>query len=152
MTIRFAELLCNRAAVVAWLGYRTPHMVGPQALTPGSADEAAPELRRFVGELGAAKPASRICVLCHSFGTVVCARAARGLRAAGIVLYGSPGTGADSVAGLHTRATVWAGRTGAPGRMPSPGSNIYRDPTNPGHPTPSITTPDRPQPPCESGE
>ncbi|MGW6740288.1 alpha/beta hydrolase [Streptomyces sp. NPDC055025] len=98
------------AAVIAWLGYKTPGTVSPEALTPGRAHDAAPRLRDFLGELSVAKPAARTTLLCHSYGSVVCALAAPAARTAGIVLYGSPGTGADSVGDLHTTATVWAGR------------------------------------------
>ncbi|WP_406071310.1 alpha/beta hydrolase family protein [Streptomyces sp. NBC_01020] len=104
--------LGSGAAVVAWLGYATPATVSPTVLTTGRADDAAPVLRRFVGELGGAAPAARISLLCHSYGSVVCGRAAPGIDAAGIVLYGSPGAGRSSAAALHTRATVWAGRGG----------------------------------------
>ncbi|WP_028812121.1 alpha/beta hydrolase [Streptomyces flavidovirens] len=102
--------LGGRSAVIAWLGYRTPATVSPQVLTPGRADDAAPALRRFMAELAAAKPTARTSLLCHSYGSVVCGRAARGLEVADIVLYGSPGTGAGTAAGLRSRATVWAGR------------------------------------------
>ncbi|MEU7898757.1 alpha/beta hydrolase [Nonomuraea sp. NPDC049152] len=105
--------LGGRAAVIAWLGYETPGTVSLQTMTPTRADAAAPRLRRFVRELGAFKPGSRISLLCHSYGSVVCARAASGLEIADIVLYGSPGVGDDDVAGLRTRATVWAGRGAA---------------------------------------
>ncbi|WP_441247195.1 alpha/beta hydrolase [Kitasatospora sp. McL0602] len=101
------------AAVVAWLGYRTPSTVGPDVVTPDRAIQAAPELQGFVGELRAARPTARLSVLCHSYGSVVCGQAAArgpGLDVADIVLFGSPGVGVDSVAALHTRATVWAGR------------------------------------------
>ncbi|MEU3187844.1 alpha/beta hydrolase [Streptomyces sp. NPDC006923] len=98
------------AAVIAWLGYRTPATVSPQALTPGLADEAAPRLRAFVAELTDARPGARVSLLCHSYGSVVCAGAAHGLRVADIVLYGSPGTGVDHAGRLRTGATVWAGR------------------------------------------
>ncbi|MFE4217658.1 alpha/beta hydrolase [Streptomyces sp. NPDC056844] len=104
--------LGSGSAVVAWLGYRTPAMLGPAAMTPGRADEAAPALRSFVRELSAAKPSARVSLLCHSYGSVVCARAASGLEVADLVLYGSPGTGAGSAAALHTRATVRAGLGG----------------------------------------
>ncbi|WP_406388753.1 alpha/beta hydrolase [Streptomyces sp. NBC_00887] len=104
--------LGSGSAVVAWLGYRTPVTVSPGALTSARAVEAAPQLTSFVRELGAARPPARVSVLCHSYGSVVCARAASGLDVAEIVLYGSPGTGADSAAALHTRATVRAGRSG----------------------------------------
>ncbi|MEU6931920.1 alpha/beta hydrolase [Streptomyces sp. NPDC046374] len=99
-----------RAAVVAWLGYRTPATGSTASLTPGRADQAAPALHAFVDELRRAKPGARITLLCHSYGSVVCARAASGLPADALVLYGSPGTGSDTVADLHTRAAVWAGR------------------------------------------
>ncbi|GGK97735.1 alpha/beta hydrolase [Streptomyces flaveus] len=121
-----------RGAVVAWLGYETPGTISPEVLTTGRAKDAAPELRGFIRELEALNPHARVSLLCHSYGTVVCAEAAESaFQAAGsvrsavasraasgegdlgisdIALFGSPGTGADSVAGLHTDARVWAGR------------------------------------------
>ncbi|MFI5750744.1 alpha/beta hydrolase [Streptomyces sp. NPDC051644] len=102
--------LGERSAVVAWLGYETPTTVSPTSVTSGRADEAAPELRDFMGELQRLRPTARTSLVCHSYGSVVCARAAHGLRVADIVLYGSPGTGYANVAALHTPATVWAGR------------------------------------------
>ncbi|MEW2488996.1 alpha/beta hydrolase [Streptomyces sp. NPDC048411] len=101
------------SAVIGWLGYATPATVSPEAVTSGLAEHAAPELRAFLGELKKSKPSARITLLCHSYGSIVCAKAASGLEVAGIVLYGSPGTGARSVAALHTPATVWAGRGGS---------------------------------------
>lgn len=100
----------TRSAVVAWLGYPTPATGSAGSVTTGRADRAAPQLDAFVRELDAAKPGALIAVLCHSYGSVVCARAAPGLRADALVLYGSPGTGAHDVGQLHTRAAVWAGR------------------------------------------
>ncbi|MFI0820524.1 alpha/beta hydrolase [Streptomyces sp. NPDC021098] len=102
--------LGRQGAVVAWLGYETPGTVSPAVLTAGRADRAAPRLASFVGELADAAPRARISLLCHSYGSLVCARAASGTAVADIVLYGSPGAGADSVGQLHTRAAVWAGR------------------------------------------
>lgn len=99
-------------AVVAWLGYRTPATVSPAALTPGRAAEAAPALRDFAGELRALRPGVPTVLLCHSYGSVVCARAARATPVRDIVLYGSPGTGYATAADLRTGATVWAGRGG----------------------------------------
>ncbi|MFE1956568.1 alpha/beta hydrolase [Streptomyces sp. NPDC059479] len=106
------------AAVIAWLGYKTPGTVSPEALTPGRAHDAVPQLRDFLGELSAARPTARTTLLCHSYGSAVCALAAPGLRTDGIalhgiVLYGSPGTGVDSVGDLRTTAAVWAGRGAA---------------------------------------
>lgn len=99
-------------AVVAWLGYRPPATVGPAALTDARAAEAAPGLRALVDRLAAALPGARITLLCHSYGSVICARAASGTAADAIVLYGSPGTGVKDVASLRTGARVWAGRSG----------------------------------------
>ncbi|MGV9940663.1 alpha/beta hydrolase [Streptomyces sp. NPDC003401] len=100
-------------AVVAWLGYTTPATVSTTVITPGRADEAAPDLRDFVRMLrGVTGPAPRLTLLCHSYGSVVCGRAAHGLDVDDLVLLGSPGTGVDSAADLRTRAGVWAARGG----------------------------------------
>ncbi|MFE4328942.1 alpha/beta hydrolase [Streptomyces sp. NPDC056831] len=64
----------------------------------------------FIGESRRLKPAVRTFLVCHSYGSVVCARAPHGLRVADIVLCESPGTGYGNAAGLHTPATVRAGR------------------------------------------
>jgi hypothetical protein len=108
--MRLRQRLGDRSAVIAWLGYRTPSTVSLEAMTPGRASEAAPDLRAFVRELSTAAPGARISLLCHSYGSVVCAQAASGLKVADIILYGSAGTAADAVSALHTPATVWAGR------------------------------------------
>jgi hypothetical protein len=98
-------------AVIAWLGYETPATVSTTVTTTTRADEAAPRLRTFIRDLHHLTPASaRITLLCHSYGSVVCGRAAPGLDGDDIALIGSPGTGADSVADLHTRAHVWSAR------------------------------------------
>lgn len=98
--------LGERAAVVAWLGYRTPTTYDAALLTPDRADAAVPALRAFVDELGQA----RVTLLCHSYGAVVCGRAAPVLpEVANIVLFGAPGTG--TAAPLRTQARVWAART-----------------------------------------
>ncbi|MGW7052940.1 alpha/beta hydrolase [Streptomyces sp. NPDC054887] len=103
--------LGSRAAVITWLGYDTPGTVSPEVLTTGRADEAARALRTFVAELhGAGRPGARVSLLCHSYGSVVCGRAASGLQVADIVLYGSPGAGRANAAELRTSARVWAGR------------------------------------------
>ncbi|MCN9241837.1 alpha/beta hydrolase family protein [Streptomyces sp. RY43-2] len=100
-----------RTAVIAWLGYDTPRMLSTDALTTGRAEQAAPGLTRFLRQLrGLVGPSARISLLCHSYGTVVCARTAPAAEVRDIVLVGSPGTGVDSAADLHTRARVWAAR------------------------------------------
>lgn len=113
-----------RVAVVAWLGYDTPDTVSTEVLTTGRADDGAAELRAFVASLRpAVAPGATVALLCHSYGTTVCGRAADGMPArAGdggrrgavtdIAFYASPGTGADSARALGTDARVWAGRGG----------------------------------------
>ncbi|MFI1255213.1 alpha/beta hydrolase [Streptomyces netropsis] len=108
--VALRQQLGDGSAVIAWLGYETPGTVSPEAMTPGRADQAVPHLQRFIVELRAVKPTARTSLLCHSYGSVVCARGASELRVDDIVLYGSPGTGTDHVGRLHSRATVWAGR------------------------------------------
>lgn len=121
----------TRTAVVAWLGYETPGTVSTTVTTTDRAEQAAPELREFIRQLRAltadegsgragqragdgraravgTKP--RISLVCHSYGSVVCGRAASGLDVDDIALIGSPGTGVDTAAALHTRARVWAAR------------------------------------------
>ncbi|MEV0593867.1 alpha/beta hydrolase [Nonomuraea cavernae] len=110
-SMRLQDALGDRSAVIAWLGYATPSSVSLHALTPGRADGAAPGLRAFMGELRAARPGARVSLLCHSYGSVVCGRAAPGLDVADIVLFGSPGAGVADAAALRTPAVVWAGRT-----------------------------------------
>ncbi|MFE5540978.1 alpha/beta hydrolase [Streptomyces sp. NPDC056519] len=99
-----------RTAVVTWLGYDTPKLTSPAILTDGSARDASPALRAFVATMHQINPKAKVSMLCHSYGSVVCARSAEGLDVSNIVLFGSPGVGASDVAALHTPATVWAGR------------------------------------------
>nr|WP_030152832.1 alpha/beta hydrolase [Streptomyces sp. NRRL S-244] len=103
-----------RSAVVAWLGYDTPGTVSATVLTADRADAAAAELGPFLDRLGrAAAPEARLSLLCHSYGSVVCARTRTGPEVSDMALFGSPGTGAGSAAELPTGARVWAGRGGA---------------------------------------
>ncbi|MER6421410.1 alpha/beta hydrolase [Streptomyces sp. NPDC001137] len=98
-------------AVVAWLGYKTPGTVSTTVLTTDRADRAVPHLREFIAQLRRiAGRKADISLLCHSYGTVVCARTAPGLDVRDIAFLGSPGTGADTAAALRTRARVWAAR------------------------------------------
>ncbi|WP_343243778.1 alpha/beta hydrolase [Streptomyces sp. SID13726] len=101
----------TRSAVIAWLGYRTPDTVSTTVLTTGRADEAAPDLREFIRRLhGVVGRHTTVSLVCHSYGTVVCARAAAHLDIDDLALVGSPGTGSGTAAALHTRARVWAAR------------------------------------------
>ncbi|PWI11522.1 hypothetical protein DIZ27_05675 [Streptomyces sp. NWU339] len=100
-----------RTAVVAWLGYETPGTVAVAVATTDRADRAAPELRSLVDDLRVVSgPRTQISLICHSYGSVVCARAAAGLDVDDIAVVGSPGTGTDTAAALRTRARIWAAR------------------------------------------
>ncbi|WP_328681894.1 alpha/beta hydrolase family protein [Streptomyces sp. NBC_00322] len=99
-----------KVAVVAWLGYTPPKTISTDVLTTTRAEDGARELRGFVSALEQANDAAGVSLMCHSYGSVVCGRAASGLEVADIAVYGSPGTGADSLAQWGTAARVWAAR------------------------------------------
>jgi len=96
-------------AVVVWLGYDPPQTIGRDAARSDRAIEGAPALARFVNDLPGT---GKITLVGHSYGTIVCARAASRLpsRVTGLVALASPGMDASTVDDLHTRAQVWAAR------------------------------------------
>ncbi|MFF9689352.1 alpha/beta hydrolase [Streptomyces sp. NPDC014623] len=96
-------------AVIAWAGYTTPVGLGLDAATGTLAEAGAERLTRFAAGLAADGLPAPV-VFCHSYGSVVCGLAASGLRATDLVVLGSPGMRADDVAGLRTRARVWAAK------------------------------------------
>jgi Alpha/beta hydrolase len=98
----------ERLAVIAWLGYPAPAMLSPAVMTSGDAGQGAQALRPLVTAL--ARHGDQVALLCHSYGSVVCGLAAPHLPVTDIAVFGSPGMDASSVASLHTRARVWAGR------------------------------------------
>ncbi|MCJ1678385.1 alpha/beta hydrolase family protein [Streptomyces sp. APSN-46.1] len=126
-----------RSAVVAWLGYDTPGTVSTTVLTTGRADGAASELSPFLAWLGkVTPPEAHLSLLCHSYGSVVCARTGTGPKVTDVVLFGSPGTGAADARALRTGARVWAGRGSADwiGRVPHvrvAGIGFGTDPVDP---------------------
>ncbi|EWT00144.1 hypothetical protein N865_17850 [Intrasporangium oryzae NRRL B-24470] len=94
------------AAVVVWLDYDPPEGLGPDAARSDRAVAGAPRLAAFVDGL---PHTATVSVVCHSYGSVVCAHAAPHLDVSSLVVVGSPGMDVWSRAGLHTSATVWAG-------------------------------------------
>ncbi|MFI1965233.1 alpha/beta hydrolase [Streptomyces pathocidini] len=99
----------ERTAVVAWADYTTPAGLGVDAATGRLAEDGAVRLDSFVDSLA---HASRVSLFCHSYGSVVCGVAARDLspKVTDIAVAGSPGMRAETVAGLRTKARVWAAR------------------------------------------
>ncbi|MEU6965159.1 alpha/beta hydrolase [Streptomyces chrestomyceticus] len=125
-------------AAIAWTGYTTPVGLGPDAATGRLAEAGAPRLARFLEGL-AAVGVRAPALLCHSYGTVVCAQAVPLLepgRIADLIVFGSPGMRTDSVAALHTTARVWAAKDASDwiGNVPNVeflGLGHGTDPTDP---------------------
>ncbi|MET7639448.1 alpha/beta hydrolase [Streptomyces sp. NPDC005438] len=67
------------SAVVAWLGYDTPSTLSPQVATTRRADEGARALVDQVTALRRVIPHAHLSLLGHSYGAVVCGRAAKNL-------------------------------------------------------------------------
>ncbi|MEO3796795.1 alpha/beta hydrolase [Nonomuraea sp. B10E15] len=101
-----AAALGPGTAVIGWLGYDTPSLAHPEILTTWPADRGARRLRSL---LSALPRTLRISLVCHSYGSVVCARAvAGGSPVRDLIVTGSPGLGVGQAADLHTSARVWA--------------------------------------------
>ncbi|MFC7383188.1 alpha/beta hydrolase [Sphaerisporangium rhizosphaerae] len=100
-----------RPAVIAWLGYDSPRAVSLAAATDAVAEEGAGELRRAVARVRSITSAP-VTLLCHSYGSVVCAKALPGLPVADVAVFGSPGLGVSRARDLGARARLWAGRGG----------------------------------------
>ncbi|MBL1080935.1 hypothetical protein JK359_02925 [Streptomyces actinomycinicus] len=99
----------TRTAVIAWADYTSPDGLGVDAATGLRAQEGAVRLNKMVHGLPGRAPVS---MFCHSYGSVVCGVAARGMprRVADIAVAASPGMRTTSAAGLGTTARVWAMR------------------------------------------
>ncbi|GAA1709063.1 alpha/beta hydrolase [Streptomyces yatensis] len=99
----------TKTAVIAWADYTSPAGIGMDAATGKLAAQGAVRLRALVDALPAL---SRVSLMCHSYGSVVCGVAARDLppKVTDIAVAGSPGMRADHVSDLGTSARVWAMR------------------------------------------
>lgn len=98
-----------RCAVIAWLGYRCPHGL-LAAVRRDAAEAGARDLRRLTWWLPAE---ARLTLIGHSYGSLVCAMAARGGRVDDLVAVASPGLGIRNLAQLPSSARVWAMRGSA---------------------------------------
>ena len=96
-----------RVAVVMWLGYDTPERIDRQAMRSDRAVAGARALSRFVQGL---PPGAHVSLLCHSYGAVVCGRAAATAGVGDLVALAAPGMDVPSVRALRTAARVWAAR------------------------------------------
>ncbi|MEV2269899.1 alpha/beta hydrolase [Nonomuraea africana] len=114
-----------RVAVVAWLGYDSPATWSTDVLTEGAADDGARALRQEVTGLRA-RTSAPISLLCHSYGSVVCAKAAPGLPLADVALFGSPGTTRPTAAALTSGPADSSGPADASGGSWSSGGDAPR--------------------------
>ncbi|TDC86630.1 hypothetical protein E1292_47700 [Nonomuraea deserti] len=97
-----ATAIDPQAAVIGWLGYDPPDLINPEILTIWPAERGARRLRTLPLQ-------ARISLVCHSYGSIVCARAVPGLRVDDLIVTGSPGLGVRTADELRTTARVWAG-------------------------------------------
>ncbi|TDE24941.1 hypothetical protein E1295_45320 [Nonomuraea mesophila] len=101
-----AATLGPGTAVIGWLGYDTPSLAHPEILTVWPADRGARRLRSLIDRL---PRHLRISLVCHSYGSVVCARAvAGGSPVRDLIVAGSPGLGVGKASDLRTPARIWA--------------------------------------------
>ncbi|MGW3357373.1 alpha/beta hydrolase [Streptomyces bungoensis] len=99
----------TRTAVIAWADYTAPDGLGVDAATGLRAAEGAVRLNALLRALPGHAPVSMVC---HSYGSVVCGVAARGMprRVTDIAVAASPGMRVPSAARLGTSARLWAMR------------------------------------------
>ncbi|MFJ4875517.1 alpha/beta hydrolase [Streptomyces sp. NPDC088745] len=99
----------KKVAVIAWADYTAPAGLGMDAMVGAPAEAGA---RRLVALAGVLPGRAPVALFCHSYGSVVCGLAARGLpeRVTDIAVSGSPGMRADTAADLGSEARVWAMR------------------------------------------
>ncbi|MDT0542422.1 MULTISPECIES: alpha/beta hydrolase [Streptomyces] len=99
----------GKNAVIAWADYTSPSGIGMDAATGRLAAQGALRLRALVNGL---PELTRVSLMCHSYGSVVCGVAARDLapKVTDIAVAGSPGMRADHASDLGTSARVWAMR------------------------------------------
>jgi hypothetical protein len=109
-----ADAAGTRIAVVAWLGYDSPSTRSTAVLKGDRAEDGARGLQRLLAGVHRVNERARFALLCHSYGSVVCGKAARHvtrLPVDEIALFGSPGADVGKASDLGTSARVWAGRS-----------------------------------------
>lgn len=105
----------GRTAVIAWFGYPAPRTRSVDVMTMGRAEQGAVRLRQFLRQILRVNRA-RLALVCHSYGTAVCATALHGMPAdvatalSAVEVVGSPGLGVPDAAAISTRVPLWAGR------------------------------------------
>ncbi len=100
----------RRIAVIAWLGYDAPRTLSLAITNDRRARAGGVDLGHLVASLR--RPGVAVSLLCHSYGSVVCAHAARREPVTELVVFGSPGLPFRSAAALGA-GRVWATRGSA---------------------------------------
>lgn len=106
----------GKVAVVAWFGYPAPRTLSTDIVTTSRAEDGGPRLRSLLGSVRKINPSAQVAMLCHSYGTAVCASALSGTadrtrpNLKDVAFLGSPGVIVRSASDLRTSARVWAGR------------------------------------------
>ncbi|WP_327085231.1 alpha/beta hydrolase family protein [Nonomuraea sp. NBC_01738] len=121
-----------KVAVIAWLGYDSPAMLSVNAVTRGAAEEGAVALRRDLAALGA-RTTAPVTLICHSYGSAVCAGATGGSNTGGSNTgesntgesnTGESGTGGSDTGGAGSRVTDLA-VVGSPGLDLPAGTRVW---------------------------
>jgi pimeloyl-ACP methyl ester carboxylesterase len=96
-------------AVVMWLGYHPPTGIDVDVMRSTRAAAGANRLLSFLRGLPGR---ARLTLVCHSYGAVVCGRAASRLphQVGDLVALAAPGMDVRTAAGLRTTARVWTAR------------------------------------------
>ncbi|GAA3235863.1 alpha/beta hydrolase family protein [Streptomyces sp. XM83C] len=99
----------TRTAVIAWADYTAPDGLGIDSATAMRAEDGAVRLNALLRALPGQAP---VAMFCHSYGSVVCGVAARGMpgRVVDIAVAASPGMRVAKADRLGTAARVWAMR------------------------------------------
>jgi hypothetical protein len=96
-----------RVAAVVWLGYDAPEDIDRQAARSERAVAGGRALAGFVAGL---PRGAHVTLLCHSYGAVVCGRAAPAAPVGDLVVIAAPGMDVRSADELRTGARLWAAR------------------------------------------
>jgi hypothetical protein len=106
----------SRVAVIAWYGYQAPRTLSVNVVTDDRAEQGSARLLRFLAQLRQVNSTARVALLCHSYGSVVCGSALRGMdrdtasTLSGVAVFGSPGMGVRTASQLAAGVPLWAGR------------------------------------------
>ncbi len=123
----------EKTAVVAWLGYAAPRTMSRDVLMPDRAIAGGRLLTEFVRTLREVNATAPVSLVCHSYGSVVCAQTLQGLDRptakilSSATVVGSPGMGVEEAADLTSDVPLWVSRGGSDWitRVPHTSVNVF---------------------------